>query len=545
MELLVSAVAFLIIFSVIILIHEFGHFYVAKKSGIKVEEFGIGLPPRIWGKKYKGTIYSVNWIPFGGFNKLMGEDSTNPAVLKSKQSFAGKPLRIRMAVVCAGVFMNFLLAFILLTIGFSIGIEPLIVNGEDVYNAINNKTIEISHDIRVKSVQKDSAAEKAGILKDDVIIKINGEDIKETAQLDVLTSDAPREELFIDLKRGDNRFYVLLPEISQTTSDRQGMGLTLYDPIYLPRVFVKDVKADSESALADIRPGDIIVEINEIPAYTVTDYLNLIIKENVINYKLLRNNEIIAAKVEFSDKNRVIVMNVEADMPAAEAGFIHGDLILSINDKEILTPDEAIAVTKQNIGKSLLYKIDRNGEILDLTVTPEQSGRIGVGLITVLSYKNSQLSVYNAESLASVIKVNEVKYPIHLAFKQALNESGRLAVLTVDMFGNLVKSVFSRLAVPEGVAGPVGIARLTHVFAQQGLLALLRFTALLSLSLAVINILPLPALDGGRLLFLLVEAVRGKRVPAKWETAIHTFGFLLLIGLIFIITYSDILNIFL
>jgi regulator of sigma E protease len=112
------------------------------------------------------------------------------------------------------------------------------------------------------------------------------------------------------------------------------------------------------------------------------------------------------------------------------------------------------------------------------------------------------------------------------------------------MLGELVESVVSQFAIPDDVAGPVGIARLTHVFTQQGLMALLRFTALLSLSLAVINIIPFPALDGGRLLFLLIEAVRGKRIPQKWESFIHALGYLILIGLIILITYSDVLNIF-
>ena len=129
MDLILSGIAFLIIFSVIVLIHEFGHFYAARKSGIKVEEFGIGLPPRIWGKKIKGVIYSVNWIPFGGFVKLFGEDYSDPKLLKSKDSFVAKPLRNRMAVVLAGVFMNLVLAIGLLFIGFTFGIQPLITSG--------------------------------------------------------------------------------------------------------------------------------------------------------------------------------------------------------------------------------------------------------------------------------------------------------------------------------------------------------------------------------------------------------------------------------
>ena len=343
MELLVTVVAFLIIFSLIILIHEFGHFYTAKKAGIKVEEFGIGLPPRIWGKKYKGTIYSINWIPFGGFVRLLGEDSTSPTVLKNKQSFAGKPLRIRMAVVCAGVFMNFLLAFVLLAIGFSVGIEPLIVNGEDVYNAINNKTIEISNDLKVKSVKEGSLADKAGLMEGDIIMRINAVDIKDFNKLDLLTSDIPRDELMLDIKRGDLVIYIMLPEIKEGDISKTETGLLLYDPIYLPRVFIKDVMPESESVLADLQPGDMILEMNDTPIYSVADYLNIVNKENIINYKLLRDNETINRKVSFIDKDRVVIINVEQDTPANKAGLMQGDLVISIDNKEIFTPEDAIS----------------------------------------------------------------------------------------------------------------------------------------------------------------------------------------------------------
>ncbi|HLG25413.1 MAG TPA: site-2 protease family protein, partial [Candidatus Gracilibacteria bacterium] len=124
----------------------------------------------------------------------------------------------------------------------------------------------------------------------------------------------------------------------------------------------------------------------------------------------------------------------------------------------------------------------------------------------------------------------------------AFEESGKLSVITVEMFANVLKSVFTRFTVPEGVAGPVGIAQLTHTFVQEGILSLLRFMALLSLSLAIINILPFPALDGGRLFFILVEVVTGRKLGGKFEAWIHAIGFVLLMLLIFAVTYNDILR---
>src|SRR3972149_3665862 len=103
---------FIIILSVLVLIHEFGHFVMAKRAGIGVEEFGFGLPPRIWGKKIGETIYSLNWLPFGGFVKLVGEDSTDKR-REDKNSFYAKSITQRLVVVVAGVFMNFVLAVLI------------------------------------------------------------------------------------------------------------------------------------------------------------------------------------------------------------------------------------------------------------------------------------------------------------------------------------------------------------------------------------------------------------------------------------------------
>ena len=543
MDLIISGIAFIVIFSLIILIHEFGHFYMAKRAGIKVEEFGLGLPPRIWGKKFKknGTLYSFNWIPFGGFVRLYGEDSTDPKMIKDPKSFASKPLRKRMAVVVAGVFMNFILAFGLLVIGFTAGIQPLIVNSDDVLSALNSGIIEIDHGAIVKDVEEGSVAEKAGLEADDIVLNIDGVAlINPFDQIMQLEGAVKDKNITLDILRDGANFQINLPK----DVEAEDYGIDMYDALYLPRVVIREIKEESDSVAAGLQNGDVILKMNGVPIYWVTDYQELANSQNQIEFEILRNYEVLPITVDYGDKQRVIVSNTVLDSPAYEAGFQIGDILLSIDGNTIITPQDSINKTAESIGNELTYVVDRNGEELEIKVAPSEDGRIGVGIISMTSYKNNQLSVYNSDVITSVKKINDVKYPFVQAIGEAWNESGRLAILTVDMFGNVVKSIFSKFAVPEGVAGPVGIATMTHMFVQDGLLALLRFTALLSLSLAVINILPFPALDGGRLLFLLLEAIRGKRIPAKWEALIHAFGFILLIGLIVLITYSDILNIF-
>lgn len=541
MDFLISAIAFLVVFSVIILIHEWGHFWTARKVGIKVEEFGIGLPPRIWGKKIKGTIYSVNWIPFGGFVRLYGEDGSDPKLLKDSKSFVGKSLRQRMAVVVAGVVMNFVLAVSLLAVGFSIGIEPLLVNGDDVLSAINEEIIDIDHGVRIKSIEEGSIAQEVGLQIDDVITRVNGIKILDPEnQLAFITDKPASEDLFLDVMREGEEFTFSL----DGRRDLESFGVELYGSIYLPRVFVHDVLLGSETEQAGIKEGDIIIAVNGQPIYTVSTYQEIASTENELNYTLLRDFQEVDVLVSLPVKQRVVVVSMILDAPAYNAGFQAGDTIISINGNLIEHPTDAIEITSANSGKELTYLVERDGVPQELMVNPSQEGLIGVGLISMNSYKNAQLSVYNSDVLTSVKEIHDVKYPVHIAVKEAFFESGRLAKLTVGMLGELVRSVSGQLVVPEGIAGPVGIARLTHVFVQDGLLALLRFMALLSLSLAVLNIIPFPALDGGRLLFLLVEAVRGKRIPQKWESAIHALGFFILIGFLFLVTYSDIIQLF-
>jgi regulator of sigma E protease len=169
---------------------------------------------------------------------------------------------------------------------------------------------------------------------------------------------------------------------------------------------------------------------------------------------------------------------------------------------------------------------------------------IGVGLSRIYSYENDDLSVYGTDVATSVLKIGNVSYPFWIAPIKAFEESGRLSVLTAQTFVDVIKSLVTKFVVPEGVAGVVGIAQLTHVYVQAGALPLLRFVALLSLSLAMINIFPIPALDGGKLLFILVEAVSGRKVNQKFESIVHMIGFALLMLLILVITYSDIVRIF-
>ncbi len=183
MSLLITAIVFFVIFSAIILVHEGGHFWAARLGGIKIEEFGFGLPPRAWGylNKKSKIIYSINWIPFGGFVRMFGEDDPeNKKAKKDPRAFNNRPLYIRAFAVSAGVIMNFIMGWLLLAFAFTAGMQPIIINYEvDVAKGIEAGYIEVDDSgVHVRGVVEGSPAEQAGIKPDDMITYIDQTPVK-------------------------------------------------------------------------------------------------------------------------------------------------------------------------------------------------------------------------------------------------------------------------------------------------------------------------------------------------------------------------------
>jgi regulator of sigma E protease len=538
MDLIITGIVFIVIFSILVLIHEWGHFMAAKKSGIKVEEFGFGLPPRIWGIKKGETLFSLNWIPFGGFVRLLGEDSSDEQMIKNKRSFVSKKPRAKIFVVIAGVMMNLLLAFFLLTFGFSFGIQPLIVNGDEVLSSINKGLIEIEQGVTVEKVEEGSPAFISGMLPGDKIISVDDKPILLQSQITDLNKFSDKDVLKMEVYRNGNSRILII----QKENDQVEAGFSTFNTIYLPRVIVENVKKGSESEKAGIKRGDVILKVNDQPIYYVDEFNSVVYGTDSLTYNVFSGGETKSYYVDLPENKLVVISNVFPDSPAEKAGLLKGDMVLAINGKAIREPVDVSGSIKK--GEKNLYEIKREDNVMTMNIVPNETGMIGVALAVLLPFDNYQVSVYPSEFATSVVKIKDEIYPFWIAPFKAIEEIGRLSVLTVSMFVDVVRSLVTTFIVPDGVAGPVGIAQLTHVFVQEGFLSILRFMALLSLSLAIINILPFPALDGGRLFFILVEVIAGKRINPKVESIIHAVGFMLLMVMIFAVTYNDIVRLF-
>lgn len=538
MDILITVIVFILVFSFLILIHELGHFWMAKRAGIKVEEFGFGLPPRIWGwrKKKNGTMYSLNWIPFGGFVRMLGEDATDESMLRKKRSFIAQPMRARVKVVIAGVVMNFLLAWILLSVGFTVGMQPLLAP-EDVLPAVSEGVIELEEGLVLKNVEEGSFAAEMGFEAEDVIHSVNGNVLDDFSFAEMLEDPVGRYKVMRD---GQEFTYEIVAEQLPENMEEFVFGFEFYDYVSFPRVRVFDVNEGGKAYKSGLRPGDYVISVNGEQVYSVIEFEDIVRGENVQEFEIYRDGVNENFILEYEQFRKVVISSVIPGEPAEAAGFEAGDVIVSVNGENVYDSVELISYVEEHSDEVLAYSIERNGQRLFYEVQPVE-GKIGVFLSELMSYGEEQdISLYNTNLFSSVVEIHDIQYPWYAAIYESLGEGFRLAKLTGEMFVGMIGTILQSGEVPDTVAGPVGIASLTHVFLQEGFISMLRFVAILSLSLAVINILPFPALDGGRLLFILIEFIIGRRVNQKWESYIHALGYILILLLIFVITYSDI-----
>lgn len=421
-----------IIFSVIILIHELGHFLLAKKNGIVVTEFSLGMGPRLFSTQKGETRYSIKLFPIGGSCAMLGEDTGENEL---PGTFNAAPVWGRISVVAAGPVFNFILAFILsVIITAFVGYDPA----------------------EIMEVEANSPAADAGLKEGDVITEFNG------YQVDVAR---------------DLYMYSFLNELTE-------------EPITV------QVRREGKKETITYTP------------------------DASVRYLLGFNR---------SDENSMEVLSLIEGMPLEEAGLQAGDVITSINGTPV--PDGAAYeayIEKHPLSQEAVdITYQRDGLEYDAVITPKEYRTPKTGF----SYNMGYVKATGFQVLKYAVL--DVKYMIRttlLSLKELV--TGGLGVK--DLSG------------PVGVVDAIGTAY--EETKSQGALMLwmnmLNMAVLLSANLGVMNLLPLPALDGGRLVFLLIEAVRKKPINREVEGMVHFAGLMLLMILMVVVMYNDILKIF-
>ena len=422
-----TAIGIIVVLGVLIFIHEFGHFIVAKLSGIRVEVFSLGFGPRIVGFKYGDTDYRVSAIPLGGYVKMFGEEPDED-VGDAPDAFSNKPLGIRTAVVSAGPIMNLLFALAFFPIAYMVGIKvPAYLEKRPV----------------VGYVEKDTPAFKAGFKRGDVITAIGDEEVKKWEDL-----------------AGKLSFF-----------------------------------SGKETVFKVLRGGRVIT-------------LKVIVPSSPSIYAL-----------GIYPQAPPIIGQVMKNSPAEKAGLKAGDIILSINGKAVSSWYDIGKIINTTKG-DVIIKVKRDGEILSFSVTPKvKDNRRIIGIVMASS---------------TVLK----KYPFVESIKKGFEKNVELFVLTFKVIGDLFTG---RLSL-KVLGGPVQIAVVSGEAVKKGLGEFLLLMAFISLQLGILNLLPIPVLDGGYLFFFLIEAIRGKPVPEKVINISLQIGFLLLLLLTIIVTKNDIMR---
>ena len=424
----------LVIFSVVVIIHEFGHYLFARRGGIKVNEFSLGMGPRLFSFNAAGTKWSVKLLPIGGSCMMEGEDETSD----DEGAFANKSVWVRILTVFGGPLFNFILAFIL----------SVFVIGSIGYD--NSKIV---------SVTKGYPAERAGLRAGDEITKINGTNI--------------------NIGREVSSYFVFHP-----LSDRN--------------VSI-EVKRGAEKLNFDITPQE---------------------KEKF--YLGFSYNP---------SGGEAIIETVTEDGSLKEAGVKSGDIITAIDGNEIKSGEELnnYFISNPLDGKEVKLTLKRGdtGKIEEVAVTPKSAG--------------------SSYTLGMVSNTAREKTGIGGTLYYALNETKYVVVTTLES----LKMMVTGKVKPKDIAGPVGIVNMIGNSYEQSknegimviLLSMASISILISANLGVMNLLPIPALDGGRLVFLIIEAVRGKPLDPDKEGRVHFAGFVLLMILMAVVLFNDILRI--
>lgn len=424
---LATALYFVLSLFPLVLIHELGHFAVAKLNRVGVDEFGLGFPPRLARiASFGGTDYTVNVLPLGGFVRLAGEDDpTAPG------AFAAMSKRVRAAVLIAGPLANFAFAAVVFAGIAYAGHLPQIVAGID--------------GVRVARVTAGSPAESAGLLPGDMIVATDGQPL--------VAADS--------ITKGTARTDEALRALTERADAATGRALEL--------TVVRGVLAQVETEAAP-------------PA---------------------------AARM-LSDVPGVRGVRLTAPDPAYP-GLVVGDIVLA-------DPGGEAAATAAESSEDRPVAL-REASVIALSVVPVRSapgqpGRMGV-------------------------QITAPSIPMRYGPLAAVEHGLRMTATVLHaMVTGLAQMVVGQAAVE--LKGPVGISMMSREFGEQGPVALLEFMALLSLNLGLLNLLPIPALDGGRLLFIAFEALRGRRIEPAREALLHVVGFVLVISLMAVITLVEV-----
>jgi regulator of sigma E protease len=450
MELLQTLVSFVVALGILVTVHEFGHYWVARRLGVKILRFSIGFGKSIWTHKSGETEFTVALIPLGGYVKMLDEREGDVAPDEQDRAFNRKPLATRIAVVAAGPLANFVLAFAAYWLTLVIGItgpRPI-----------------------VASVTPDSIAERAGLHRDTEILSVAGLRTETwdgvfRKSLEAIVDGTSIEVVFQPVGGGERRGYLDFSAVS----------------------------------IDDISEGDFLHEVGIAP------------KRPTIEPRIER---------------------VISGDPAATAGILADDLVVRVDDVAIESWTEFVNAVRARPEETFEVVVVRDGQEINLALKPavdrssgSPTGRIGAEV--------------RVPAAMPPIPLGTERYGPLDAIPGALERTWGMSVTTLKF---LRKMVIGEASV-RNLSGPISIAHYAGESARMGGARFLEFLALVSVSLGILNLMPIPLLDGGHLLYYLIEFVTRRPVSETVQLYGQQIGLVMLLSLMGIAVYNDILRI--
>ena len=439
-----TIVELLVVLGIMVLVHEFGHFAVAKLCGVRVETFSIGMGKRLFGFKRGDTDYRLSLLPIGGYVKMAG-DTPGEESTGDPGEFNAHPRWHRFLIVIAGPVANFILAVFILTI------VAMFHHEIDDYlsgPAINDYTV------------RDTPAAKAGIGPGDRIVH------------------------YVDV---DNPDWEAIAMRSLLNMNRNVPISYIHDGKRI------DTSIQVTATEADASSGDIIGLLQHLGV------------------------------VPRAQNMPVTVVEVVPNMPAAKAGLKPGDQIVSIDGVEVHSVAMLLAYMQDEKGKPAQLAILRNGVPQILPVTPEQTTSDGT--------KGYRLGF------------TFVRPPVHvdrLPLGAAVTESSQENLKSAVMIRDVLKGMAERRVSPKSLQGPIGIGQQVGMAARDSIWTLLRLMAMISINLGIFNLLPIPILDGGMILFLLIESVMRRDINQQLKERVYQVAFVCLLVFAVMVIFNDV-----
>ncbi len=438
--------SFIVALGILITVHEYGHFWVARKNGVKVERFSIGFGKVLWSKKDSlGTEFVIALIPLGGYVKMLDTRVDDVQPEDADKTFNSKSVYQRIAIIAAGPFANFLFAIIAFYLMFLLGVPSV-------------KPI-------IGQVTEHSIAAKAGITADSEIISVGKYQTRDWQDVNLaLVANIGEEELEIKTRQSDS--------VSTKTF----------------RLITENWQFSPESISA-------VESIGFFP---------------------------------FRPKVHNEIFIVSPDSPAEKAGLKVGDIPLAINGQGVNNQWHIFTEKVREFpNKEVIIDVERNGVKHSLTALPsaiERNGEV-IGYLGLASKSDPYPKEYQIE----------LSYGMVDAMGESFARTWQLVTLSFDMIGKLLTGDVS----VKNLSGPIAIAQGAGDHAGYGFVYFLGFLALISINLGIINILPVPVLDGGHLVYYFIELFTGKPVPEKIQELGFKFGTLALLGLMSIALFND------